>query len=134
MGGKPTPAVGFALGIERILLELESIGAVTDSEQPKSLYVASLGEPARLAAFSLIEKLLDEGIQVNGAVDRDGIGSQLARADKQGAKYALIIGQKEMQEGTVLLRDMGTGAQEVLSQSELAKELKERLGATIQLD
>ena len=126
MGGPKTPAVGFALGAERILLELDAAGAVPLGVTPKRVYVASLGEPARLAAFGLIEDLLDQGIATSGAVDRDGIGNQLERANKLGVSHTLILGQKELHEGKILLRDMSTGAQEELELGKVVKELRQR--------
>ena len=90
--------------------------------------MASLGEPARLGAFRLIEQLLDGNVPAVGSVDRDGIGSQLARADKLGVPYAVIIGQKEVKEGTVLLRDMASGAQETLKLDAVVPELRRRFG------
>ncbi|MEO7617932.1 MAG: histidine--tRNA ligase [Candidatus Saccharibacteria bacterium] len=129
LGGPKTPAVGFALGVERVLLELEAAEISVVTPNDKRVYVASLGEPARLAAFGLIEMLLDADIAASGAVDRDGIGSQLERANKLGVKYALIIGQKEVQEGTVLLRDMATGAQEAITIEAIVSELSQRFSA-----
>ncbi|MBW4062230.1 histidine--tRNA ligase [Candidatus Saccharibacteria bacterium] len=126
IGGQPTSAVGFAGGIERVILELEAAGVALPDGQPKRVYVASLGEPARLAAFRLIESLLDGDVPAVGAVDRDGIGAQLARADKLGVPLAIIIGQKEVREETVLLRDMTNGAQETLSLSDVVAELRSR--------
>jgi len=126
LGGAPTPAVGFGSGIERVILELEAAGVQPPEPTPSRVYVASLGEPARLAAFRLIEQLLDGNVPAIGAVDRDGIGAQLARADKLGVPYAVIIGQKEVKEGTVLLRDMATGAQETLKDIEIVAELRRR--------
>lgn len=126
LGGQPTPAVGFAAGIERIILELEASGSLPESQEPKRVYVASLGEPARLGAFRLIEQLLDANVPATGSVDRDGIGAQLARADKLGVPYAVIIGQKEVQDGTALLRDMTSGAQETLSIDAITSELRTR--------
>jgi histidyl-tRNA synthetase len=128
LGGQPTPAVGFALGIERILLEMQEAGAAAAPGVAKRVYVASLGEPARLAAFRLIEHLLDGGVGALGAVDRDGIGSQLARADKLGVPYAIIIGQKEVREETVILRDMASGAQEIIPLDSIVAELRSRFG------
>lgn len=128
LGGQPTPAVGFGLGLERILIELEAIGALPQPIKPRRVYVASLGEPARLAAFRLIEQLLDGGVAAVGAVDRDGIGTQLARADKLGVPYAIIIGQKEVREETVILRDMTSGAQEILPLGSIVAELRLRFG------
>jgi histidyl-tRNA synthetase len=130
LGGQPTPAVGFGLGLERILLELEANGALPVPPEVRRVYVASLGEPARLAAFRLIEHLLDGGVSAVGAVDRDGIGSQLARADKLGVPYAIIIGQKEVREETVILRDMASGAQEILPSNGIVAELRTRFGVS----
>lgn len=128
LGGQPTPAVGFSLGVERILLELAEQGVTLAQDRPKGVYVASLGEPARLLGFGLIEKLLDGGVPAVGAVDRDGIGSQLGRADKLGVPYAVIIGQREVMEKTVLLRDMASGAQETLQIDHVVAELRRRFG------
>ena len=107
---------------------METAGVTQNNADPKRVYVASLGEPARLAAFRLIEHLLDGGVGAVGAVDRDGIGSQLARADKQGVQYAIIIGQKEVREETVILRDMASGAQEVLALTQIVAEMRSRFG------
>jgi histidyl-tRNA synthetase len=128
LGGQPVPAVGFGLGLERILMELEAAGAMPQAAPQRRVYVASLGEPARLAAFRLIEQLLDGEVAAVGAVDRDGIGSQLARADKLGVPYSIIIGQKEVREETVILRDMTSGAQEVLPLPGIVAELRSRFG------
>jgi histidyl-tRNA synthetase len=127
LGGQPTPAVGFASGIERVILELEAAGDLPPEPRGADVYVASLGESARLEAFRLIEELLDSGIATSGVVDRDSIGSQLARADKLGVRYAVIIGQKEVKEGTVLLRDMASGAQETIKATSIVKELSGRV-------
>ncbi len=128
LGGAVTPAVGFSSGIERVIMEMEGAGVLPPEPSQPRVYVASLGEPARLAAFRLIEQLLDGNVPATGAVDRDGIGAQLARADKLGVPYAIIIGQKEVKEGTVLLRDMATGAQETLKEIEIVAELRRRFG------
>jgi len=127
LGGKPTPAVGFGSGVERIVIEMEAEEDLPLVNEANGVYVASLGEPARLAAFRLIEELLDFGIKACGSVDKDGIGPQLTRADKLGVKFAVIIGQKEVKEGTVLLRDMASGAQETIKASEIKAELRQRL-------
>lgn len=126
LGGPQTPAVGFAIGVERVLLELEAAGVGAIQALTNKVYVASLGEPTRLAAFSLIEQLLDNNIAASGAVDRDGIGNQLERANKLGVAFTLILGQKELQEGKILLRDMNTGAQEELKIDYCVAELRQR--------
>jgi histidyl-tRNA synthetase len=130
LGGQPTPAVGFALGVERIVLEMEAAGVELPVTDQKRVYVASLGEPARLAAFRLTQQLLDGGVAASGSVDKDGIGQQLARADKLGVPYAIIIGQKEVREETAILRDMTSGAQEILPLGSVVAELRTRFGVS----
>lgn len=129
LGGKSTPAAGFGIGLERVLLELEAEKVEIPKPKPVDIYVASLGEPARLAAFELIEHLLDAGVGAVGAVDKDGIGSQLERANKLKVPFAIIIGQKEVSEQTVILRDMHSGAQEMINLKQIVKELQTRFGA-----
>jgi histidyl-tRNA synthetase len=126
LGGKPTPAAGFGIGLERVMLELADQSVLLAHAQPVQVYVASLGEPARLAAFSLIEQLLDGAVGAVGAVDKDSIGAQLERANKLGVAQAIIIGQKEVQEGTVILRDMNSGAQEMLPLGSIVHDLQHR--------
>jgi histidyl-tRNA synthetase len=126
LGGRPTPAAGFGIGLERVLLELAAEGVEPPTSQPVHVYVASLGEPARLSAFSLIEHLLDAGVGAVGAVDKDGIGAQLERANRLGVSHAIIIGQKEVQEEMVILRDMKSGAQEMIPLGAITHELKHR--------
>lgn len=132
LGGQPTPAVGFSMGVERLMLELESEGVALEEADPAvKVYVASLGEPARLAGFKLIEQLLDGGVGATGAVDKNGIQTQLGRADKLGVPYAIIIGQKEVLEGTVILRDMSSGAQEMIPLGKIVAELQKRFKTTV---
>jgi histidyl-tRNA synthetase len=126
LGGQPTPAVGFGLGVERILLELERYGIEIKPTDDVKVFVASLGEPARLSAFRLTEQLLDAGVGAVSAVEKDGIQNQLARANRLGVPYAVIIGQKEVFDKTVILRDMKTGAQEMLALDRVVPELKKR--------
>jgi len=126
LGGTPTPAFGFGIGLERLLLEAEAAGSLPQPDTGKSVYIVSIGEPARMASFKLIEELLNANIAATGSVDRDSIGGQLARASKLGVPYAVIMGQKEVQEGTVLLRDMSNTAQESLPLNGVIKELSKR--------
>ncbi len=126
LGGQSTPAVGFGLGIERIMLELSAENSLLPAINPVQVFVASLGEPARLVAFKLVESLLDSGVGAAGAVDKNGIASQLGRADRWGVPYAVIIGQKEVQDRAVILRDMASGAQEIVFLNKIVGELQKR--------
>lgn len=127
MGGKSTPAVGFALGLERILNELEGAGALQAVAPTPQVYVASLGEPARVGAFVLMQRLLNSGIATEGSHGKGNIQAQLSKADKAGVTYAVIIGQKEIFDKTAILRDMRTGTQEVLPEDKMVDTLKKYL-------
>jgi histidyl-tRNA synthetase len=126
LGGNSTPAVGFGLGVERIILELAAENIMPAIVNSVKVFVASLGEPARLTAFRLIEQLLDAGVGAAGAVDKNGIATQLARADRLGVPYAVIVGQKEVLERAVILRDMASGAQEIVPLDKIVGELQRR--------
>ncbi len=128
LGSTPTPAVGFGLGMERIMLEIvDQQIEITVSQTPK-FFVVSLGEAARLAAFAMIENLLNAGLRAEGVLGKNSIQTQLGRADRAQANYALIIGQKEVMEKTCILRDMSTGAQETLPLGRTVVELAKRFG------
>lgn len=127
LGGNKTPGIGFGIGIERVLLELEGSGVQLPEVDPPTIFVASLGEPARIDAFRLIEQLLDNDISAVGSVEKDGIQSQLSKANRTKAPYAVIIGQKEVFDKSVILRDMKTGAQENIPRGRIMKEIQSRL-------
>jgi histidyl-tRNA synthetase len=129
LGGQPTPAVGFGLGIELIQLEMEQYGVEVKHDKEVKIFVASLGEPARLSAFRLTEQLLDAGVGAVSAVEKDGIQNQLARANRLEVPYAAIIGQKEVFDKTVILRDMTSGAQEVIPANKIVSELQKRFAS-----
>jgi histidyl-tRNA synthetase len=126
LGGPDVPGIGFGIGLERVLLELEQRGVKLPETEPVNVYVASLGEAARLVAYRLTERLLDAGVSAVGSVDKDSIGSQLTRASKLGVAYAIIIGQKEVQEDSVIVRNMESGVQEMISLGDISKELQRR--------
>jgi histidyl-tRNA synthetase len=128
LGGQPTPAVGFGLGVERLILELDQAAVPLEETSAVKVFVASLGEPARLAGFKLLEELLDGRVGAIGVIDRDGIAAQLGRADRLGLPYAIIIGQKEVFDKTVILRDMVSGAQEMIPRNKIVIELQKRFG------
>lgn len=99
LGGKPTPGVGFAMGVERLVLLLETLKLLPDSlQQNADLYLCAFGEPAELAALALAEQLRDQLPQLRVLVNNGGgsFKSQFKKADKSGAAYALILGESEL--------------------------------------
>jgi histidyl-tRNA synthetase len=98
-GGKPTPGVGFAMGVERLVLLLETLGLVPEElKTPADLYICAFGEPAELAALGLAERLRDAlpGLRLLVNAGAGSFKSQFKKADKSGARYALILGDDEL--------------------------------------
>nr|WP_269750003.1 histidine--tRNA ligase [Pseudomonas aeruginosa] len=112
-GGKPTPGVGFAMGVERLVLLLEPLGVIpAELNRPADLYVCAFGEPAELAALTLAEQLRSAipGIRLLVNAGAGSFKSQFKKADKSGARFALILGEDEVANRVVgfkPLRDEG---------------------------
>jgi histidyl-tRNA synthetase len=127
LGGKPTAGFGLGVGIERIILALKDAQIdVPEMNLPK-IYVAQLGESAKKIAFILLQKLLNEHIPVVGNFNKASIGEQLRVASELQVPYAIVIGQKEAIDGTVIIKDMYTGFQEVLPLDKAVSEISKRL-------
>jgi histidyl-tRNA synthetase len=108
MGGKPAPAIGFGLGIERLLLLVDTLGLEGPSQAPDAYIIAATDDAAG-PAITLAEALRREGLR---AVQNSGsIKSQLKRADASGARFALIVGDDELREGKVTVKNLRDGTQ-----------------------
>lgn len=130
LGGKDTPGVGFASGIERVIDQLKVEGVeLTVADKPQ-VFIAQLGRRAKREALMLSQLLQEAGLPFASSLDRDGMQAQLRSADRIGAKWALIIGQKEALDKTVIFRNMESGMQEVVPQDKVVEELKKRLSLT----
>jgi histidyl-tRNA synthetase len=111
LGGKPTPAIGFATGIERVILNLKRQGVgVPDLPRP-GVFLASIGGDARTGAMKLAQRLRGVGIGVIMATGERSLKAQLRQANSLGVSYAVIIGEDEVKAGAVALRDMKTSEQ-----------------------
>ena len=102
LGGKPTPACGFAIGIERIILLLENTNLVTNINP--DIYIVNLGNESRNKAFMISELLRDENYKVNINLDSSSFKSQMKKADKSNAKIALIIGEDELKNNLIQVK------------------------------
>jgi len=124
LGGKPTPACGGAAGIERIVAVLKEKNIkLTELASPK-IFLAQLGTLAKRKSLKLLEDFRKERIEVAESFGRDSLKVQLARANKIGVKYTLILGQKEALENHILIRDMVTGKQETVELKKVVREIK----------
>lgn len=124
MGGNPTPAVGFATGLERLLLALESQNLLPEKNRSVDAYVVALGETAQAEGFKLLNSLRQQGL--SAAMDFAGrsMKAQMKQANKLGAKYSVILGEDEIAEGVVMLRSMEDSSQEKVPMNQVAEKIK----------
>jgi histidyl-tRNA synthetase len=126
LGGPPTPAVGFALGIERVVALLPLGNAPAPA---LGVFLAALGEAAGRRLAALMTTLRDAGIRAETDYDRGSLKSQMRKADKLGARFTVIIGDDELATHTAVVRDMATKAQHDVALAQLPQFLSDRLGA-----
>jgi histidyl-tRNA synthetase len=120
LGGKPTPAVGFATGIERVILNLKKQGIEVPGAEKPGVYIAFMGEAGRQEAFRLTAALRSEGIGTVCAVGSRSLKAQLRQANTIGARYAVIIGDAEVAAAAAVVREMAPGEQKSVPFSALA--------------
>lgn len=109
IGGAPTPALGFAMGLERVIMAMESQGVEFMPEPSCDIYIASMGEKAQGQTMKLIRELREAGHCAQGDVMSRELRGQLKYADKIGAAYSAVIGDSELESGRVSLKNMKTG-------------------------
>jgi histidyl-tRNA synthetase len=119
LGGKPTPAIGFAAGIERIILNLKKQQVAIPPLPKPQVFIAYLGDEAKEEAIKLASTLRRAGIGVIEALGDKSLKAQLRQANNLGAGYAVIIGEQEVKTGTVILRDMTSAEQKAIPINEL---------------
>ncbi|GAA3586254.1 histidine--tRNA ligase [Marinobacter xestospongiae] len=131
LGGKPTVAVGFAMGLERLILLLETLNLVPEHvNNDVDVYVTAMGEGAVAPALVLAEQVRN-GLPGRGVVSHCGGGSfksQMKKADRSGAQVALILGENEVAAGTVAIKPLRSdGEQKEVAQADLVPALAELL-------
>ena len=118
LGGQSMPALGFGLGMERLLLLLKQQSVELPGADPCEIFIASLGQPAKLAAFRLCDTLWKSSVQAACDVNARGLKAQMKYADKIGAKYCLVLGDDELAAGKAELKNMKTGEKKKISLGE----------------
>lgn len=129
LGGKDTPACGAACGVERIVQAIKerTVASSTPVSQRK-VFLAQLGELAKRKSLKLAEDFRKANVPILESLGKDSLKTQLRTADRAGALFALILGQKEALEGTIIIRDMHSGRQETVKLERVVGEIKKRLG------
>ncbi len=127
LGGPETPSSGGASGIERIISLMKKRAVRLRKEKRSQIFLAQLGTLAKKRALKLIEVFRKEGILIEESLGKDSLKAQLKTADKLGARYALILGQKEALEGTIIIRDMTDGKQEIVKLNKIVETIKKKI-------
>lgn len=111
LSGKPCPALGFGMGLERLILTMESQGLDFAQESTCDIYIASMGDAASVKAMQICRELRANGVFAECDVVGRGLKPQMKYADKIGAKFVAVLGDSELESGTANLKNMKTGEQ-----------------------
>jgi len=130
LGGRAAPAVGFAMGLERLVLLVQAINPEFKAESVVDMYLISSGQGTQGAAMLLAEKLRDQVPTLKLMTNYGGgnFKKQFVRADKWGARVALVLGEDEVAKGEVVVKDLRTGEQQNVAQADAAAHLQALLG------
>ncbi|MBL7156666.1 MAG: histidine--tRNA ligase [Candidatus Omnitrophica bacterium] len=124
-GGPSLGAVGYALGIERIIIALKAKGQAKSAETTKILYVATMGDKAKIEGMKIAEEIRREcGLRVLTDLKEASLKSQMRTADKNNAKIVIIIGEDELKEGKAVIRDMARKEQKSVNINSVVEEVK----------
>ncbi len=127
LGGPSAGAIGFALGMERVILALRNSGSLKQDMRPPDILMISLGEEAAREGFVLLEDLRKKGFISDIDCTDKSLKAKMRRADKLQARFALLIGEDELRKGEYILRDMSSSQQSSVRKENLLDELSKRL-------
>ncbi len=123
MGGSPTPAIGFGLGLERLMLTLEGLGVCLPVDERVDVFIAVVGDEARSEAVKILFELRGAGIRADMDYTGRSLKAQMKLADKLGAKHAIILGEEEVKARAATVRDMSGSGQRPVAFCDLVREL-----------
>lgn len=127
IGGRPTPACGFAIGMERVAKAMADRGIAPEARVKPLVFFCQLGDGARRVGLRLFEEFRMAGIPVAEAFGKNALKAQLEVANKLEVPYALLLGQKEVLDGTIIIRDMDSGAQEIVDSGKIVSIMRRKL-------
>jgi histidyl-tRNA synthetase len=123
LGGKPTPAVGFAAGIERMIITMEQQKVGWPVEKRLDIFVAKVNEKIKDTAFRLLQEIRNTGLSADMDYSEGSLKSQMRIANKIGVRYTVIVGEEELSKNSVILRNMQTKEQKEVQIDNLIDEL-----------
>jgi len=115
LGGKPTPGVGFAAGMERLIMVLDKLEKAKFEHSGPVLFIAALDERSREWAFTQCNELRTRGISAELDYLERSVKAQLREANRLNAKFVVVVGENELQSGSAKLKNMSTGEERSIS-------------------
>ena len=131
MGGPSVPSLGFAMGIERLMLAINNKGVELPDAHTPDIYIAAMGENAALKATELCAVLRNDGLKAQTDICARGLKAQMKYANKIGAKFSMVLGDDEISSGKAKLKDMEKGNEREIALDEISEELGEEIRAKI---
>jgi len=128
LGGPPTPGVGFALGLDRLLLALEAEGGPGLAARAPRVFVVAIGDGARAASSSIVRELRDAGVPTVASLEDRPLKAQMRMAERSGARFAAIVGEREVADGVVTLRSLEDRTEDVVPAAQLAARVAAEVG------
>lgn len=130
LGGHATPGVGFAMGMERLVLLVQAVNPEFKADPVVDVYLIASGEGTQASAMVLAEQIRDAFPDCRLMTNHGGgnFKKQFARADKWGARLALVLGESEVAKGEVMVKDLRSGEQQAIAQRDVAVHLRAQLG------
>ncbi|MEV4507209.1 histidine--tRNA ligase [Streptomyces klenkii] len=128
IGGPALPSVGWALGVDRTVLALEAEGVALDLPSPTEVYAVPLGEEARKVLFGLVTELRRQGVATDFAYGGKGLKNAMKSANRSGARFAVIAGERDLAEGNVQLKDLESGEQKAVALADVVAEVLAKQG------
>ncbi|MCX7992710.1 MAG: histidine--tRNA ligase [Fimbriimonadales bacterium] len=127
LGGPPTPALGVGIGVERTLLILQALNMPLPEPPTMDAYVVAFGDAARPVALQIAQQLRATGVPTEFDLEGRSPKAQMRLANRSGARYAVLLGESELQQGTATVKDLQTHEQMTVSQVELTEWIRTRL-------
>ncbi|MEL5953816.1 histidine--tRNA ligase [Streptomyces sp. CLV115] len=127
IGGPALPSVGWALGVDRTVLALEAEGVELELPATTSVFAVPLGEEARRVLFGVVTQLRREGVAADFAYGNRGLKGAMKSANRSGARFTIVAGERDLAEGAVQLKDMESGEQTAVPLSDVVGAVRERL-------
>jgi histidyl-tRNA synthetase len=127
LGRRDIPATGGAAGVERIITSMKETGTTVSRVTPPKIFLSQVGKLAKRKSLKLFEEFRKAKISIIESFGRDSLRAQLAKANKFGVLYTLILGHKEAIDGTIIVRNMKTGKQKTVKMDKVVKEMKKNL-------